>query len=144
MRKLVLGLVAAGSALAVAAPAAAQYYPGRPVYAAPYSAGYGYNNYGQMRALQARIDAVQRQIRFLDRRDVVRDGRADRLREESNRIEDRLHRAARNGLSPYEASEINTRIARLEQRVQYSVANRGYNRGYADRDRDGRDDRWER
>jgi cell division protein FtsB len=152
MRKVVLGLRAAGSALAVAAPASAQYYQRPAPYG--YGNGYGYNNFGQVRALQVRIDAVERQIRFLDRRNVVRDDRADRLREEANRIEDRLHRAARNGLNPREADEINVRIARLEQRVQYAVGNRGYGRygsngyngyngQYVDRDRDGRDDRYE-
>lgn len=117
MRKFVLGLVVAASGLAVATPASAQYYP-RP-------GGYAYapNNYGQVQALQARIDAVQRQIRFLDRRDVVRDDRADWFREDASQIERRLHRAARNGLNQYEANEISTRIARLEQRVQYAAAN---------------------
>ena len=146
MRK-VLVLLAAGTALAAAAPAAAQYYP-QPQYGAPYGNAYGYNNYGQVRQLQARIDNVERQIRFLDRRNVVRDDRADRLRAEANMIENRLHRAARNGLNPYEANELNTRIARLEQRLQYSMRTRGYgynNRGgyngyndgqYRDRDRD--------
>jgi hypothetical protein len=128
MRKTVLALAAAGTALMIAAPASAQYYPQR-------GSGYGYNNFGQVRELQARIDRVERQIRFLDRRDVVRDDRADRLRDEANDIERRLHRAARNGLNPYEANEINVRIARLEQRVQFAVDHRG--RGYwGDRDRD--------
>ena len=124
MRKFVIALAAAGSALVVAAPASAQYAP------RPYGNAYGYNNFGQVRALQARIDAVERQIRFLDRRNVVRDDRADRLRAEANQIEHRLHRAARNGLSGYEAREINNRIARLEQRVQYSVARNGGYRRY--------------
>jgi hypothetical protein len=137
MRKIVLGIAAAGAALIAAAPASAQYYP-QP------SRGYGYNDFGQVRALQARVDAVQRQIRFLDRRDVVRDRRADSLRGEANQIERKLHWAARNGLNPYEARDINVRIARLEQKVQYSVARNGnYGRGYYDRDRDGRDDRYE-
>ena len=141
MRKLVLALAATGSALIVAAPAWAQYYP-QPSYGAPYGNaygnngygyngygynGYGYRNFGQVRALQARIDAVQRQIRFLDRRNVVGDDRADRLREDAREIEHRLHRAERNGLNPYEANEISTRIARLEQRVQFA-ANNGYGR----------------
>jgi len=118
MRKVVLGLAGVGAALLASTPASAQYYP------RPYANAYVPNNYGQVRSLQARIDAVERQIRLLDRRNVVRDDRADRLREEANQIEHRLHRAARNGLNPYEASEINTRIVRLEQRVQYSAANR--------------------
>jgi hypothetical protein len=139
MRNVLLGLVAAGSALAVAAPAAAQYYPA-PAY------GYGHNyGWGQVRALQVRIDAVERQIRVLDRRDRIRDSRADRLRDEARDIERRLHRDARNGLNPREANNINIRIARLEQRVQYAVANNygRYNRGWSDRDRDGRNDRYE-
>jgi hypothetical protein len=142
MLKLGLALVAAGSAFVVAAPVSAQYFPQQ---------RHGYNNnWGQVRSLQVRIDAVERQIRILDRRNVVRDDRADRLREEANDIERRLHRASRNGLNPYEANEINARIARLEQRVQWSMANRrggygnrGYEGQYVDRDRDGRNDRYE-
>src|SRR5690348_6057057 len=124
MRKLVLSLAAAGAALVVASPAAAQYYPAPQPYGYNGYNGYGYNNYGQVRALQARIDRVEYQIRRLDRRDVIRDNSADRLREEANNIEHRLHRAERYGLNGYEANDINIRIARLEQRVNYAVANR--------------------
>jgi hypothetical protein len=143
MRKIVLSLAAAGAALIAATPAAAQYYP-QPQ---PYGYGNGYNGYGynggwgQVRALQTRIDGVERQIRHLDRRDVIRDRSADRLREEADRIEDRLHRAARGGLNPYEARDIQARIARLEQRVHYAVANNYGRDGYGYRDRDGRWDR---
>jgi hypothetical protein len=151
MKKIVLALAATGTALAFATPAAAQYYPGNPGYAQPYGNAYGYqNNWGQVRSLQVRINNVQRQIRQLDRRNNIRDGQADRLRREANQIENRLQRATRYGLNGYEANDINIRIARLEQRVQYSVAqrygnnwNRGYNGGYSDRDRDGRNDRYE-
>jgi cell division protein FtsB len=122
MMRNLLGIAAAGSALVVAAPASAQYYP------AQYGNRYGYNNFGQVRALQARVDAVQRQIRFLDRRNVIRDDRADRLRFESREIERRLHYAARNGLNPREANEISFQISRLEQRVQYAANGRGYRR----------------
>ena len=134
MRTFVLSLAAAGAALIAASPAVAQYYPGQQP--APYGYGYGYG-FGQVRALQARIDNVERQINRLDRRDRIGDRSADRLRDEANRIEDRLHRSARNGLNPWEARDIETRIGRLEQRVQYSIAN-GYGR-YGDRD-----DRWGR
>jgi hypothetical protein len=138
MRKIILSIAAAGAALAVASPAAAQYYPQPQRYG--YNGGYGYNgygygNWGQVRALQVRIDNVERQINRLDRRDRIGDRNADRLRDEANRIEDRLHRAARGGLNPYEAQDINVRIQRLEQRVQYSLNDRRWG---------DRDDRWDR
>jgi hypothetical protein len=143
MRKVLISLAAAGSALAFATPAAAQYFP------QPQGYAYGYNNYGQVRALQARVNRIEHQINRLDRRDRIRDRSADRLRSEANSIERRLRNAARNGLNPYEVNDLNMRIARLEQRVQFAMSNRrgyngynGYNNAY-DRDRDGRDDRYE-
>src|SRR5437763_7336680 len=164
MRKIVLSIAAAGAALIAASPATAQYYPQPQPQPYGYNNGYGngynngyngygygfQNNWGQVRALQARIDNVERQINRLDRRDRIGDRSADRLRDEANRIERRLHERARGGLDPREMYDIQARIARLEQRVQYSLANgygrygygNGYNgNGYADRDRDGRDDR---
>lgn len=155
MRKLIVSLAAAGSVLAIATPAAAQYYPQQQPYAQPYGApygnAYGYNNnYGQVRALQARINMVERQINQLDRRDRIGNGMADRLRDEANGLERRLRHAARDGVSYREANDIQFRLARLEQRVRYSVANNygrygynGYNNNAYDRDRDGRDDRYE-
>ena len=74
MRKLIISLAAAGAALAIATPAAAQYYPAPPQpygygapygYNAPYGNAYGYNNYGRVRQLQARVDQIQRQLRRL-------------------------------------------------------------------------------
>src|SRR4051812_21348504 len=109
MRKFIISLAAAGTALAFASPASAQYYPQpQPYgYGNGYNGygynGYGHNNYGQLRSLQARIDAVQYQIKRLDRRNVIRDDPAERLRSEARNIENRLHRAARyGGLNPYE------------------------------------------
>jgi len=134
MRKIVLSIAAAGAAFIAASPATAQYYP-QPQ---PYGYNNGFRNgFGQVRALQVRIDNVERQINRLDRRDRIRDRSADRLRRDADRIEDRLHRAARNGLDPREANEISYRIQRLEQQVQSAIAN-GYGR-YGDRD-----GRWDR
>ena len=127
MRKFVISFAAATAALAVASPAAAQYYP-QPQQ--PYGHnggyngynGYGYNGYGQVRALQQRIDGLQNRLRYAG----VRGKSAQRLREESRSLERRLHIAARNGLNPYEVNDIANRIARLEQRVSYAMG-RGYN-----------------
>jgi len=153
MRKFDIALAAAGSALAFASPAAAQYYPAQP-YGQPYgyngygNSGYGYNNFGQVQQMQARIDALQNRIRYLDLRDVIRDHSADRLKDEARNIEKQLHRSQRYGLNPYELNNLQVRIARLEQSVQYASARyrrgaygyNGYTNGgyYSGRDRDGR------
>ena len=144
MRITLITLAAAASALAVAAPASAQYFP------VPQGNAFGYqNSYGQARRLDARIDAIQRQISHLDRRNILSDREARRLRNDSREIERRLHFAARNGLHPQERYDIERRIARLEQRLfrdardghRWDGQDRRY--GSYDRDRDGRDDRYE-
>jgi hypothetical protein len=141
MRKIVLSVAAAGAALIAASPAAAQYYP------QPQPAPYGYNNghngynngfrnnWGEFRALQQRIDNVERQIARLDRRDVIRGRSADRLLNEANKIDRRLRERARGGLDPREAGDIQYRIQRLEQQVQIALNDRGGRWG-------DRDDRW--
>lgn len=151
MRTFLISLAAAASAVAVASPASAQWapapHPAQPPYAqgAP---GFGYGHgVGHIRGLQARLDGLQRQIRFLDRRNILSDREARRLRDDSVSIERRLHRAARNGLNPYEARDIEYRLARLEQRMHREATNRNARWGrYADGsyawdfDRDGRGD----
>lgn len=150
MRKFLISAAIAASTLAVAAPAAAQYYPPQ-----PQGYGYGYNNnYGQVRRLDARIDALQRQISHLDRRNILSEREARRLRSESNELERRLRYAARNGLSGWEAQDFERRIYRLEARIHREARDRnnwrggygGYNQyGQTwDRDRDGLNDRYER
>ena len=141
MRKVLLTVAAAASALAISARAAAQYYP------APQ--GYGYNNnYGGVRSLQVRIDRLQQRIAQFDSRDRISEREARRLREESRDIERRLRKSARNGLNPQEHASITHRVQRLEQRIFRDArdGNRyGYNAGgsWSDRDRDGRNDRYE-
>ena len=151
MRKILITLAAAASALAIAAPASAQYFP------QPQGHAYGYNNYGHVRALQARIDRVQQRIDRLDRRNILSEREARWLRSESRGVERTLRARARYGLNPHEARDVEYRIARLEQRVQREAWDRngrrgygynsggynGYNGAYADRDRDGRNDRYE-
>ncbi len=159
MRKVLITLAAAASAVAVASPASAQVYTnvgiglgyGAPAYGygAPaygYGNGYNYSNYNQVRALQYRVDAIQRQITVLDRRNVLSNREARRLREDSRQVERQLYRAARYGLNPYEARDINYRIARLEQNVQRQAWDRDGRwdrRGDRDHHRD-RDHDWDR
>jgi hypothetical protein len=144
MRKFLISAALAASTFVAAAPAAAQYYPQQ-----PQGYGYGYHNHGQVRRLQARVDSLQRQISHLDRRNILSEREASRLRGESRDVERRLHYAARNGLSGNEAYSIDRRIQRLEYRIQSEA--RDGNRygsyygqtGWSDRDRDGRNDRYE-
>jgi hypothetical protein len=142
MRKLILSLAAAGAAVAFATPASAQY-------GQPYGNAYGYNNYGQVRALQVRIDNIQRQIERLRAQRLLSRDEANGLRSESRDLERRLFNRSRNGLNYQELRSIEYRVARLEQHVRREVrdGNRWDNRGYGnngyDRDRDGRDDRYE-
>ena len=202
MRKVLITLAAAASALAVASPAAAQYYPAPPYVPVPryvpvpqpqpytyngystpygyngynngygyngystpygyngysnpygyngynnngYNNGYGYNNYGQVRALQVRIDQIQRDISRLSQRRAISRDEYNGLVSESRNLEQRLRDRARYGLNPQESYEIQTRIARLEQHVRHEVIDgRSYsnNGGFVDRDRDGRNDRYE-
>ena len=148
MRKFVIAAALAASALTAAAPAAAQYYPQQ-----PQGYGYGYgNNWGQVRRLQVRVDQLQRQISHLDRRNILSEREAARLRNDSREIEQRLRYSARNGLNGREAYSIDRRIQRLEYRIQREAhdGNRygrySYNDGrggWSDRDRDGRNDRYE-
>jgi TolA-binding protein len=162
MRKFLISAALMASTVAIAAPAAAQWYPQQPAYGygqQPYGNAYGYNNYGQVRRLQVRIDQIQRQIAQLDRRNILSNREADRLRRESRSVEQRLRYAARNGLSGRERYDIERGIQRLEYRVQREArdGNRWgngydgrdyrdgwYNRdGWRDNDRDGRNDRYE-
>ncbi|HYD99163.1 MAG TPA: hypothetical protein VEH84_07260 [Alphaproteobacteria bacterium] len=144
MRKFLISAAVAATALTAAAPASAQWAP-PPPYGAPYGHAYGYDNYGQARRLQVRLDHIQRQIRHLDRRNILTNREAARLFDDSREIERRLHRAARFGLNGRERFEIERRIARLEQRLWRDArdGNRWGDRRYGDRDHDGRFDRWE-
>jgi opacity protein-like surface antigen len=150
MRKFVIAAALAASALTAAAPAAAQWN-------APQGNAYGYNNYGQVRRLDARIDAMQRQINGLDRRDILSEREASRLRNEARNLEQRLHYASRNGLNGREIYYVERGIQNLEVRIQREARDgngrrdAGYWRDdgryrdgqWIDRDRDGRDDRTE-
>ena len=157
MRKVLISIAAAGTALAFATPASAQYFP-QPGY------GYGYNQggYGQVRSLQVRIDRLQGSLDRLVQRRMISRGEYRSLHNDSHRIELRLRQMASYGLDPRERFDIERRIARLEQRIAYEARDgRGWNRGgdyhgnsngyygqsaygYGyDQDRDGRDDRYE-
>ncbi len=141
MRKFLISAALLGSTITVAAPAAAQWAP-----PAPHGYAYGYNNYGQVRRLEARVDQIRRQIRQLDRRNILSNREARRLSDEARYLDRRINQLARNGFNRRDRYDIEVRLARLEQRLRRDVydGNRYGQYGYGyDRDRDGRDDRYE-
>jgi hypothetical protein len=148
-----IALAASGAAFVAATPASAQYYPQpQPGYGAPYGNAYGYNNgFRNVRALQARVDRIQRDLVRLSRARAISPNEFNNRYGEARDIEQRLRRDFRDGrgLNGNEIFGIERRIARLEQRIARDTrdGNRwgynGYNGQYMDRDRDGRNDRYE-
>ena len=146
MRKFLISATLMASTLAIAVPAAAQYGP-------PRGNAYGYNNnHGGLRGLQVRINRLEQEIRQLDRRNILSQREANRLGYQANMIERQLRASSYNGLNRQERQALEFRIARLEQNIRRQATDgnrfvnggRGDNReGYRDRDRDGRNDRYE-
>ncbi len=133
MRKFLISAAVAAGAMTIAAPAAAQWAP-PPVYGAPYGNAYGYNNHGQFRSLQVRIDRLEREIRRLDQRNILSNREAARLRAAARDIRNDLRRAARDGLNYRELNRFQNRVVQLEVRMHREARdwnNRG--RRYGDR-----------
>jgi hypothetical protein len=158
MRKFLIPAAVLAATLATAAPAAAQW--------APNGNAYGYDNRGQGRRLEVRLMQLRREIAQLDRRNILSNREARRLDAEARHIEYRIREMRQYGLDRRERFMIERQIARLEQNIRYQATdgNRRYgdnrysdnrygdnryssnnDNGYYsyDRDRDGRDDRYE-
>ncbi len=148
------------SALAAAAPAAAQYYPNQPApygynqgYGQPgYNQGYGYANQQQLvQSYFARADQLRRQVERFDGRNRVSNREGTRLRQAAIELQSRVRSYARNGIDPREQRDLDVRFAQLQQRIAYEArdGNNRYGNGWGqgvgggrDRDRDGvRDNR---
>jgi hypothetical protein len=128
MRKFLIPLAVAGSALAVATPAAAQWAPAPQPYAhpygQPYGQAYGYqNHYGHARALQARVDRLQRELGRLAQYRMISRNEYQNRQHDAREIERRLRREARDGrgLNVREMYSVERRIARLEQKIARDV-----------------------
>jgi hypothetical protein len=116
MRKLLFSVIAAASALAVAAQASAQWAP--PVYHyQPYNYTYGFNGFNYARTMQARVQRIRSDIRTMDARRILSNREARSLDNEARNIERRIYRASHNGIQPHEARNVENRIRRLEVRV---------------------------
>ncbi|QIL02822.1 hypothetical protein G7078_08520 [Sphingomonas sinipercae] len=126
MKKILITLAAAASTVAIAAPASAQWYP------QPQGYAYGYNNLGVARALQVRIDRLQRDIGQLAQRRMITRNEYRNLNAEARDIERRLRMDVRDGrrFDQREAYNINQRIQRLEYRIQRDARDRNWRRAW--------------
>ena len=117
MRKFLIPIAAAASTLAVAAPASAQVWA-PPVYQYnPYNYGYGFNGGNFARSMESRVQRVRMDIRVMRDRRILSRGEARGLDNQARRLQDRIFRASRFGINPYEARSLETQIFTLQRRV---------------------------
>ena len=117
MKKLLIPIVAAASALTFAAPASAQVWAPPVYHYAPYNYGYGYSRIRFARAMQARVQRIRADIRVMAMRRILSPWEARSLDNEARSIERKVFRSTGNGIQPGEARNIERRIRRLEYRV---------------------------
>jgi predicted RNase H-like nuclease (RuvC/YqgF family) len=116
MRKFLVPIIAAGTALAVAAPAAAQWAP--PVYNyQPYDYGRGYNYHRFAGEMNHRVERIRADIRQLQARRIVSWQEARSLEYQAAQIQRRIYNRSRNGLQPMEARGLENQIRNLELRI---------------------------
>lgn len=123
MRNILLPLVAATSAVVIAAPASAQNYgnlaPYNPTYNySPYNYGYGYSGHAFVQQMQARVQRIRSDIRNMQMRRMLSAREARNLDNQAIAIQRRIARAPSGGIRPQEARGIENRIRNLEIRVQ--------------------------
>jgi hypothetical protein len=117
MRKFLIPVAAAASALTMAAPASAQWAP--PVYRyQPYNYGYGFNFNRFAQSMQARVQRVRSDIRMMEARRILSPREARSLDNQARNIERHIWRRSRNGIQPGEARALENQIRNLEYRVQ--------------------------
>jgi hypothetical protein len=116
MRKVLIPIVAAASALTLAAPAAAQWAP--PIYTyTPYNYGYGFNGFHFARSMQARVERIRADIHAMAVRRILSFSEARSLDSQARGLQRRIFFASRNGINPFEARNLENQIFRLQRRV---------------------------
>ena len=116
MRKFLISIAAAGSALTFAAPASAQWVA--PVYRyQPYNYGHGYNGFTFAHSMQARVQRIRADIRAMQVRRILTYSEARSLDNQARTVERRIFTASRHGITAREARNVENRIRRLEVQV---------------------------
>lgn len=127
MRKLLISAAAAASAIAMSAPASAQWFP-QPGYAGGYG---GYSTPAAMQDFQARLQRIRAHVQELGMRGIISPWQVDRLEREADATDRQLWRKARHGLSYGDQMSVNARIGRLQEAVEMSArGGMGYGRRY--------------
>ena len=117
MRKLLIPIVAAASALTVAAPASAQWAP--PVYRyQPYNYGNAFSYHAFARSMEVRVQRIRTDIRAMQARRILSWSEARSLERQAADIQRRIYFASRNGIQVWEARRLENQIRNLEFRVQ--------------------------
>lgn len=118
MRKFLIPIVAAVSALAVAAPAAAQAQWAPPQYHyQPYNYGYGFSYHRFAGEMNTRVDRIRRDVRAMQQRRILSWQESRSLETQASNLQRRIYRASRNGIQPNEARRLENQIRNLEYRV---------------------------
>ena len=120
MRKFLIPIMAVASTLAVAAPASAQYarHWVPPVYQYnPYNYGNGFSYHNFANSMQQRVERIRNDIRIMRMQRVLSRGEARALDNQARRLQDRIFRASRFGINPYEARSLENQIFNLQRRV---------------------------
>lgn len=107
---LISTALVSAAAMAVASPAEAQYR------------GQGYHQgFGEFRGggIQRELDEIRQQIRLGFGRGMLSRGEAARLTRDADRIDERLHRRAWDGLSFREREDLQRRVQQLRARLRF-------------------------
>ena len=127
--KILAAALVAGSALGVAVPAQAQYYPqqrerdndDRYDRGDRYDHNDRHDRYGsgEARAIRAQIDQLQQRVERNDGRDRISEREAAALRRAVYNLRQQFHDFSRNGLSQRETQYLRSRIQQIRSRLQY-------------------------
>ena len=116
MRKYVYAIVASASALALSAPAAAQWAP--PVYNyQPYNYGRGLNYHSFAQSMNQRVQRLRADINQLERRNILSRREARTLDNQARDVQRHIYRNSRNGIQQGEARRLENQIRNLEYRI---------------------------
>jgi hypothetical protein len=67
--------------------------------------------------MASRVQRIRSDIHMMDQRRILSNQEARRLDREARRLQDRIYRASRNGINPYEARSVENGIRQLERHV---------------------------